>query len=258
MSKKIKFNIQEYAYIRAEIIQRISIIHSQTYTAIVTIITTFGAGLSLNYTADNVVDNNSFNNEIILLTLIRSFIFLIPILYLFPLAVKSGENLIQIASLSAYIRVFYDYISERKNKMNWEISNNILSNGNIDRGAKNFLAKFFNGEYTILAIISLILFIIFSVNSIITLESAVERKYLIMIVVLYCIITIILLCVIILIHKSSSMKCTIMRYTPIYIEVYIKRAVQLGIIEESNIEKAKKELNPFNEIEIKNGFWSRL
>ena len=43
----------------------------------------------------------NFFSPFISLNIDRSLIFLIPILYLFPLAVKSGENLIQIASLSA-------------------------------------------------------------------------------------------------------------------------------------------------------------
>ena len=58
-----------------------------------------------------------------------------------------------------------------------------------------------------------------------------------------------------IIHKSSGIKNTLMKYTPIYIEGYIKRAVELGIIEQDDIETAKKELNPYKEIEI--GFWNK-
>ena len=165
MLGKFEFNIQEYISIRSEMCQRISVINAQSHTAILTIITAFGAGITLNYNAQvDKIDNMA---GFISLNIIRCLIFIIPILYLFPLAVKSGEILIQIASLSAYIRVFYDYISNDNNKMNWETSNNILSNANIDRGKRSFYMKFYNEEYTVLACISFVLYIIFSIISII-------------------------------------------------------------------------------------------
>ncbi len=190
----------ESASIRNELVQRLSVINAQSHTAILTIVTTIGAGITL---IDTKVDQ--INNEVgfISLNIDRSLIFLIPILYLFPLAVKSGENLIQIASLSAYIRIFYDYISKPNEKINWETSNNILSNANIDRGKRSL--------------------------------------------------AMLLLVVVICIHKCSGMKNTLMKYTPIYIEGYIKRAIEMGVIDNLDIESAKKELNPYNEIKI--GFW---
>lgn len=136
MNGKFEFNTQEYASIRSELVQRLSAINAQSHTAILTIITAFGAGITLNYNTQ--VDQIENMVEFISLNIIRSLIFLIPILYFLPLAVKSGENLIQIASLSAYIRVFYDYISDNSKKMNWETSNNILSNANVDRGKRSF------------------------------------------------------------------------------------------------------------------------
>lgn len=77
MSKKYQFNMQEYISIRTEMTQRISIINEQSHTAILTIITAFGAGMTLNY--DTIV--NSENNVVgfVALNIIRSLIFLIPI-----------------------------------------------------------------------------------------------------------------------------------------------------------------------------------
>lgn len=249
-----KFNIQEYTSIRNEVVQRISVINAQSHTAILTIITALGAGLTLNYN----IQVNQIDNTIVFISLniICSLIFLIPILYLFPLAVKSGENLIQLASLSAYIRVFYDYISDDNNKMNWETSNNILSNVNVDRGKRSFFMKFYNEEYTVLATISFVLYILFSIISIIMFKPVIELKYVIDITIFYIIVAICLIVIIIFIHKSSGIKNTLMKYTPIYIEGYIKRAIQMGIIKDIDIETVKKELNPYKEIEI--GFWNRM
>ena len=250
MVDEIKFNAQEYTSIRNELVQRLSVINAQSHTAILTIVTAIGAGITL---IDTEVDQ--INNEVgfISLNIIRSLIFLIPILYLFPLAVKSGENLIQIASLSAYIRVFYDYISKPNEKMNWETSNNILSNANIDRGKRSFYMKFYNGEYTVLAILSYLLYIGFSVVSIIILKSVVDKNFLMGLEIFYTLLALFLLVVVICIHKSAGMKNTLMKYTPIYIEGYLKRAIEMGVIDNLDIDSAKKELNPYNEIKI--GFW---
>lgn len=250
MVDEIKFNTQEYASIRNELVQRLSAINAQSHTAILTIVTAIGAGITL---IDTEVDQ--INNEVgfISLNIIRSLIFLIPILYLFPLAVKSGENLIQIASLSAYVRVFYDYISKPNEKMNWETSNNILSNANIDRGKRSFYMKFYNEEYTVLAILSYLLYIGFSVVSIIILKSVVDENFLMGLEIFYILLALFLLAVVICIHKSSGMKNTLMKYTPIYIEGYLKRAIEMGVIDNLDIDSAKKELNPYNEIKI--GFW---
>lgn len=251
MSGKVKFNIQEYTSIRSEMVQRISIINAQSHTAILTIITAFGAGITLNYNTQAVQIDDTVG--FVSLNIIRSLIFIIPILYLLPLAVKSGENLIQLASLSAYIRVFYDYLSDSDVRMNWETSNNILSNANIDRGKRSFYMKFYNEEYTVLASISFVLYVVFSAISFLMLKSVLETKYLIIIVIIYVILAVVLFCIIIFIHKSSGMKNTLMKYTPIYVEGYIKRAIELGIIDNIDIVSAKEELNPYREIKI--GFW---
>lgn len=255
MPKKIQFNIQEYSSLRNEITVRLSIINSQSNTALLTIISAWAAGIALKY-GTNIEEIMSTDEIINVATLnfIRPLIFLIPILYLLPLAVKSGENLIQLASLSAYIRVFYDYLSPNKNKMNWETSNNILSNANIDRGKASHKMRFYNSEYTILAIISLLLYIGFAIISIVTIESLVEEIYYIFCIVTYVLAGICSIVVIITIYKSSSMKSTLMKYTPIYIEGYIKRAVSLGVIAENEVDSIKDSINPYQCIDLEGWF----
>ena len=47
---------------------------------------------------------------IILLSVGEEIAFFFAILFLLPMAVKSGENLKQLASLGIYIRVFYEFV----------------------------------------------------------------------------------------------------------------------------------------------------
>ena len=65
----------ESASIRNELVQRLSVINAQSHTAILTIVTTIGAGITL---IDTKVDQ--INNEVgfISLNIDRSLIFLIP------------------------------------------------------------------------------------------------------------------------------------------------------------------------------------
>lgn len=255
MSKKIQFNIQEYSSLRNEINVRLSIINSQSNTALLTIISAWAAGIALKY-GTNIEEIMSTDEIINVATLnfIRPLIFLIPILYLLPLAVKSGENLIQLASLSAYIRVFYDYLSPNKNKMNWETSNNILSNANIDRGKASRKMRLYNSEYTILAIISFLLYIGFAIISTVTIESLVEEIYYIFCIAIYVLAGICSIVFIITIYNSSSTKSTLMKYTPMYVEGYIKRAVTLGVITENEVDSIKYSINPYKCIDLEGWF----
>ena len=248
MSKKPRFNDQEYISIRTEMIERISLINSQSHTAILTITTAWIGGISLlNY--DVKIKINEHIKEFICLNIVRTLIFALIVMYLFPLAVKSGENLIQIASLSAYIRVFYDYMSEYNNFMNWETSNNILSNANVKKGKKFNTITFFNEEYSVLAMISFVFYIIFAFLSLGNINKY-TKEYFNVFLIFFSLIGIVCVIAIALIRKSSGMKNTLMKYTPIYVQGYIKRALELGFIKEKDIEHVKKELNPYKEMYI--------
>ena len=110
MSKKNnEFSIEEYTSIRAELIERIKIMNSQEASALVAIITSWAAGFTFanEILTKKFIMLDSFGT--VVFQCLQTFIFLIPIFYFVPLAIKSGENLTQMVSLSAYIRVFYDY-----------------------------------------------------------------------------------------------------------------------------------------------------
>ena len=256
MRTNVNFNIEEYTSVRQELITRISLINSQSNTALLTILSAWAAGISLKYENDIGTTISTIELlSIFTVNFIRPLIFLIPIIYLLPLAVKSGENLIQLASLSAYIRVFYDYISPDTQKMNWETSNNILSNANIDRGKKSRILRFYNEEYTFLSIISFVLYISFSIVSVIAIYSIYSHYFIVLILSLvYTRIGVLGIVIIRSIYKSSSMRNTLMKYTPLLVEGYIKRAVELGYISNDELENVKKSLNPFHSIDLTNWF----
>ena len=77
MENQNAFNEEEYSALRAETCTRIEIMNSQATSALTTALATWVMGFTL-----------------------------------LPMATKSGENLQQMVSLGAYIRVFYDEASQ--------------------------------------------------------------------------------------------------------------------------------------------------
>lgn len=251
MMKKIMFSKEEYIALRNEMTSRISIINSQSNTVLFTIFSAWAAGITLKYevSAEKIIEQQK-QLEFLVLNFIRPLIFLIPIIYLLPLAVKSGENLTQLASISAYIRVFHDYLSSEKDKMNWETSNNILSNANVDKGKKSFWIRFYNNEYTLLAIISLCLYCAYLEISLNLIKPLCSVKCFYSLKVVYIIAGIGAMIIIYGIYRNSSVKNTIMKATPILVEGYIKRAIQLGYINQEEVKNIKEYLNPYKTMHI--------
>ena len=260
MKRKITFSENEYLSIRSEMIERIKLLNSQSFTALATIISFWAAGFTFKIALMSKNIYFSEINEKIIIEFLSAIIFLIPLFLFIPLSVKSGENLTQIASLSAYIRVFYDYpICCNKRNKNWETSNNLLSNSNVDRKNRSRYMKFYNGEYTILAVISFVIYLIFEILNIKSVLSIFYNQKiggldLHIIVSLYLLINIIAIFAIVSIHKVACMKNTMMNGTIYYMQGYIKRANQLGIIKDKDMEKAISELNPKKEFALENYF----
>lgn len=260
MKKKFTFSENEYISIRAELIERIRLLNSQSFTVLATIISFWATGftfkmalMSKNISFSGITEKN-------IMIFLSTLVFLIPLFLFIPLSVKSGENLTQIASLSAYIRVFYDYpvCPDKKNK-NWETSNNLLSNSNVDKKASSKFMRFYNGEYTVLSFISFIIYLIFQllhIRNTLTLfkDSQINFLGLCTILLLYALISTFSIFAIIFIHKVASMKNTLMWGTVHYVQGYLKRANDLGIIEDKDLEKALAELNPMKEFHFKSYF----
>ncbi|MDO5558807.1 MAG: hypothetical protein Q4F95_04340 [Oscillospiraceae bacterium] len=240
-----KFSDSEYTSLRNEIVQRIAVISNQSYSAIFTLISTWGAGLALFKCTIDYAGSGSIIRGIC------SFLFIIPVFYFVPLSVKSGENVVQIASIAAYIKVFYEYLSlsESNELFNWETSNRLISNVSPFKGKRKYQMIFYNEEYTILSVFSIVIYICLAYYS---LQQSIQNKSFgseeIVLVIVYSIIliTAILLCV--FIHNSSSLKKTMMVSENLYVELYVKRAIEMGLISEENFVDVMRELNPAREI----------
>lgn len=93
MKNKLKYqpSANEYMSLREELIQRINNINSQASSAIVTIISAWVAGFTLWI---SMFSDEIYEGDLIFKTNMKFFaaiIFIIPIYFFIPLAVKSGD-----------------------------------------------------------------------------------------------------------------------------------------------------------------------
>lgn len=181
--KKKSFCKREYGALKTEILERIKIMNSQAANAAVTILTVWSMAIALTVVCYSEDVRNNLIRFWIMLN-VRNFVYLIPVLFFIPLAVKSGENMKQLASLSAYIKVFYEFPCIKRG-YGWETFNSELSNISVDRGKKSFVMRRYNGEYTILSVITLIMFVLNSVGSTLDIRSAYIKKIFLYIIVIF-------------------------------------------------------------------------
>ena len=250
MAKKYNFSEAEYSSIRAELVSRIGLSNSQSSTALTTIISTWATGLTL------LIFLSGQNNQLsdyaeIIIRFINSLIFLIPVAYFIPLAIKSGENLTQIASISAYIRVFFEYLREESDdnglpRYSWEATNTLVSNINALRKGKGKLLLMYNEEFTILSSASVMIYSVCAGLNIATIyKSAFITSWVFAIaIVIYAVFAVLSIIMIIIIHRSSCAKLNLTKKSPIYIEAYLYRAVELGLINHNQVLKIWKKLDP--------------
>lgn len=236
----IKFSEREYDSLRNEMISRIENINNQANSAIITILSTWTIGFAL------IVAVKEFKIESPIFLIIGASIFLIPIYYFIPLSIKSGENIQQIASISAYIRVFYDYYSLRcgAELFNWETSNNIYSAVNVNRGKKSLLMKFFNDEYTILSTASLLIYIFLSVHTLKNICGILNAKIYTICIIVTFFVTLFSCGIVLIIHRASCMNNSMMKNTIFYVNAYIDRAIEIGVIPPDERETVENFLNP--------------
>lgn len=259
MAKKFTFSEAEYSSLRSELVSRIGLINSQSSTALTTIISTWAAGLTL------LIFLSGQNNQLsdypeLIIRFINSLIFLIPVAYFIPLAIKSGENLTQIASISAYIRVFFEYLREQADdtalpRYSWEATNTLVSNINALRKDKGKLMLMFNEEFTILSSASVMIYFVSAGLNIATVYKSASVPSLIynLMTVLYLLFAILAIIMVVTIHRSSCVKRNLIAKSPIYIEAYIHRAVDFGLLNSNQVEKAWKKLNPDNRLNRSDG-----
>lgn len=244
------FSEHEYNSLRSELITRLTIINKQVSTAIITSISSWAAGMALWIKYLGQVEIHA--NYTMTMGYIASFLFLVPVFYFIPLAVKSGENIQQIASISAYIRVFYDYVSirEKNNVTNWETSNNLLSTINVNRGKKSRMMRLYNEEYTVLSICSFILYLMCTILAYFDIQNYKSFKVIITYIIVHGILCFASIVAIYMIRKASGMKNSMMKNTESYVKRYIERAIELNIIESDERDNAMEALDATRYIDI--------
>lgn len=243
-----RFSLSEYQSLRDEIIQRTSGIEPQVSNVIITMLSVLGVGITLSLG----IDTGELGKYQILLSFIRAVIFVVPIFYSLPLAIKSGENLRQIVSISAYIRVFFEYPSMKRKdeKLNWEITNNLMSITNVDRHKKSTMVKFYQSSYTVLAIVSYCLYVLFSVVSITDFYKIGNTALLVCLIIGYTVLAVFSLLAVVETQKNSSIKRNLMDNSEKFIDAYIKRAIEIGLYSKDAYKTIWRELNPNNCAEI--------
>lgn len=265
MKKKYTFSEAEYESIRTEVINRINAIYSQSNTALTTIISTWVAGITLFIFLTGDRQSLPYYTEIVM-RLFTPLVFLIPVFFFIPLAIKSGENLTQIASISAYIRVFFEYLGEKSDdtslpRYGWEITNTLVSNINAFRKDKSKFILRVNDEFTILSIISVIIYCISAGLNIVTILETLKGENLQNSIWIYIIIAICIffavfsIIIVIKIHNSSCVKRNLIDKSPVFIKGYIQRAANLNLISNDKETKDKifEELDPNNRLQDSDG-----
>lgn len=154
------FTSDEYNSLRNELIARIEAFNNQSTTAITTILTALASAIALLVLS---FSNGISDRHIIMgFDIAQAIALLTPVLFLFPISLRSGENLVQITSLSCYIRVFYE---KRPNSTHtifaWEGANNAISSVNVKRKFIS-LERFINSEYTALSISAVLMHLAFA------------------------------------------------------------------------------------------------
>lgn len=242
----------EYETLRNEIVERISIINSQASNAMSLIITTWAAGFTL--LGVQATNRNISEDMIILLSVGEETAFFFAILFLLPMAVKSGENLKQLASLGIYIRVFYEYVPryrrDKKDLYLWETADKHINIGATSKGLSDKVIQMYNMEYVLLGLLSFAFWILvaaYHVSIVFCRSNGWELSVLISILFLVGIGALFMLR---LIYKQSNNRDNMMKLTEEYTQKYLLLAVHMNYISEKDIKGAWDELNPKNGLEV--------
>ena len=251
-SIKYSFSESEYVSLRNESNVRIGDIHSQAYTALFTIISAWAAGITFEIKLISAELNYGMIYEEFAINFLRAFFFLLPVFIILPLAVKCGENLTQTASISAYIRVFYEYpLSGEKDNRCWETLNGLLGDVYDTKPGKkiNAAIRIYNSEYVIMSLASLGIYALFGILDLLTISIDVQAGFFpqvggILWGILYIALFVLAVWMILLIRNSSSVQTTIRSNLDYYLDGYLQCALKMGVLTPEQLEDAEKKLDP--------------
>ena len=145
----------EYNSLRAEQISRIEAMYNMAAGAMTIFLTSWAAALSflaIYYFQTNITDIHT----LLWLGLFQSLLAFLPILFVIPIAARSGENIRQITRISCYIRVFFEYSSNTpEDQFYWETA---VNRNGYEKSLfrKSRFSPAFNAEYTVLSLCSTI------------------------------------------------------------------------------------------------------
>lgn len=241
--KKLELNAEEYTALRAEIISRQEIINSQAINALTFVLAMWVAGFTLlGLQAANKLPPNSVYN--IFLPIGQMVSFLAAIFLLIPMAVKSGENLQQIASIGTYILVFYEeagnlHPEKCTKRFYWETADKKKNSVILEGKSKSRIkAAVYNADYMVLALISNLYYLLAVADFAVSLRQfgcSLEIFY--SILFLLALLEVAAIAGIVLVGKASAIKRNMQEKRAEYIEVYARLAVEQGIVTKEDADK---------------------
>lgn len=180
----------------------------------------------------------SFDNDHILIWIGIQVVFMIPIIVCIPLAIKTGDSMLQIVLIATYIRVFYDYYGKKKGILSeWETSNHIMSPLYGKHRNFNRLLKLYNLEYTALSGISLIISLFVGIVIYVSNPIEIPRCCLVPGYAVVILVTIVIIWK--LIAYSTSIRWQMQEAEKDFIDAHCNRALELGLIRKKEIKKIK-------------------
>ena len=252
----ISGSIEEYTALRNEILERLSFMNSQASSAFGVILTVWAAG----FTCLGIIAASWSHMSYSLmrwLSICPIGAFLISMLIILPMAIKSGENIRQIISLGVFIRVFYEYIPSLRNPENnntgWETANILVNRGITQKKVKKKFFSWFNGqindrlnsEYTLLSLAS---GFFMGISIIINYEVVRNSDRIVFYIIGYIICGLFALFWLPIISYQSNGKRNAKMMSTSYTKEFLLLAVEKKIISKKELKKAWEDMNPKNEV----------
>lgn len=250
--------IEEYRALRNEVLERIEILHSQTINTRGFVFSLWGVGFAV--IALVLKDLPKTKDLFVLICFLSSLPFYVSLLLLVPASMKCDENATHIASISAYLRVFYEcpsIISGKKEEFcYWEMGNGLVSmvfhgkkhqelsnnknkpNRDIEcRQEKKIfkLCELYNSEYFILGIVSTIFYYLASFGFIRLFFGEFGSLGLGLLLGLQLLLAIVAFVSLITIQRRSSVIKIMMSSLKRYIQLYLSLSVDLGINQKEDL-----------------------
>ena len=224
---------EEYKTLRDEMNMRIQLMNTHNLGMITAVFAVWAiAGVMFKEYVEIILDYTCSDIKIavILFTVLIPLFILLPIAVILPLSVKSGDNLGQIMSISAYIKLYMEMPSYYKDKtefIGWES----LQKKEMERKLSD---KFFNSEYIILSALSVGMFIIVSaIMCVYGIDAGYNDIYYILpILVLFAVLGIV--ATVFILRKSST--SLFLSHRNDYYKRYCDFAVQTGAFTQKEID----------------------